>query len=369
MLSRIHIDNFRCLVNFDLKLDRLNLLLGGNGSGKTTVFEVLRRLQQFLAGDINVDAAFPEADLTRWQALPIQQFELEVATGARSYLYELLIEHTPDRRKRRIKRERLTLGGRPLFCFEEGTAQLYHDSFDPGPQYPFDWARSGIGALNPRPDNTLLTRFREEASRFVIVGFWPAAMLAESNQEHRRLSWKCENFVSWYRYLSQEYQGKVIDLVQELRTVLPGFDSFSLRDAGEDVRVLKLLRDVGAALKQTVAFRFDELSDGERILIVLYTLAYGLKGLGYSLFLDEPDNYVCLREIQPWLTALHDACGEGLEQAVLISNHPEVIDYLAGSSGRWFERPDAGPVRVRDEPPATPDGLTASEAIARGWDS
>jgi predicted ATPase len=39
------VDDFRCLVNFELKFDRVNLLLGENGTGKTTEFEVLHRLQ------------------------------------------------------------------------------------------------------------------------------------------------------------------------------------------------------------------------------------------------------------------------------------------------------------------------------------
>ena len=66
MLKRLYVDNFRCLVNFELKLDRVNLLLGGNGTGKSTVFDVLSRLQQFLAGNAKVPGAFPSGDLTRW---------------------------------------------------------------------------------------------------------------------------------------------------------------------------------------------------------------------------------------------------------------------------------------------------------------
>ena len=78
MLTRLYVDNFRCLVNFDLKLDRMNLLLGDNGSGKTTVFYVLRLLQKFLSDQKNVDEIFSSKNLTRWQKFNQQQFELEL---------------------------------------------------------------------------------------------------------------------------------------------------------------------------------------------------------------------------------------------------------------------------------------------------
>jgi predicted ATPase len=114
-------------------------------------------------------------------------------------------------------------------------------------------------------------------------------------------------------------------------------------------------------------YDFSELSDGQRVLVALYTLLFGLKDEGISLFLDEPDNFVALREIQPWLTALTDSCGYGVEQTVLISHHPEIIDYLAPSSGRWFDRDSNGPARVTDKPKAPVDGLKPSEVMARGW--
>jgi len=37
MIKRLYVDNYKCLVNFDLKLDELSLLLGLNGSGKSSV--------------------------------------------------------------------------------------------------------------------------------------------------------------------------------------------------------------------------------------------------------------------------------------------------------------------------------------------
>ena len=391
MLKRIYVNNFRCLVNFELKLDRLNLLLGQNGTGKTSVFDVLHRIQQFVAGNAKVLTVFPSADLTRWLSLgekratgpqgPIgptgdpsysqtagdQRFELDLEFGECNYSYSLAIEHDEDRRKARIKRESLLVDGKTLFDFQDGQAQLFHDDFTPGPEYPFDWSLSGVGVLQPRHDNKQLTRFREEMEKLIIGTVHPMSMSSESRGDERSLSRNMDNFVSWYRYLSQEHQGAMVDLFQELKQVLPGFSSFSLREAGE-AKILKVLLERPGSDGRPIPYDFSELSDGQRALTALYSLLFGLKDEGVSLFLDEPDNFVALREIQPWLAAVADSAGEHVEQAVFISHHPEMIDSLALPHGRWFERDDNGPVRVSDQPRAQVEGLTPSETMARGWE-
>ena len=47
MLTRIYIDNFRCFVNFEYRPARKQLILGGNGTGKSTLLEVLGVLREF----------------------------------------------------------------------------------------------------------------------------------------------------------------------------------------------------------------------------------------------------------------------------------------------------------------------------------
>ena len=270
MLTRLYVDNFRCLVNFELRLDRVNLLLGENGTGKTTVFEVLHRLQQFLDGSAKVAALFPVKDLTRWQTTGVQRFEMNLKVEQAAYAYSLLIEHDEDRRRNRIKAETLLLDGKPLFEFEEGEAQLFHDDFKPGPKYPFDWSQSGIGSLQPRPDNKKLTRFRDEVKKFVIAGPCPVLMSSQSDHDEGTLSRRMENFVSWYRHLSQEHQGAMVTLFQELKNVLPGFSSFSLKESGEDTRVLKVIFERSGGRGKPLSYDFSELSDGQRVLIVEY---------------------------------------------------------------------------------------------------
>ncbi len=159
----------------------------------------------------------------------------------------------------------------------------------------------------------------------------------------------------------------MFQLVQELANVIPGFGSFSLKEAGE-AKVFKVfIKQPGASVREQIPFNFSELSDGQRCLIALYTILFALKDQGASLFLDEPDNFITLRELQPWLNTLKDLIGEGVEQAVLISHHPEIIDQLAIPAGRWFERDPNAPSRVSDQPKAQVDGLKPSEAMARGW--
>ena len=100
----------------------------------------------------------------------------------------------------------------------------------------------------------------------------------------------------------------------------------------------------------------------------MYCLVFLSKSRRTSLFLDEPDNYLAPREIQPWLAAVAEHCGDTLEQAVVVSHHPVTIDYMAGAKGRWFYRDGNGPVRVSNEPQRTVDGISLSETVVRGWD-
>ncbi len=78
----------------------------------------------------------------------------------------------------------------------------------------------------------------------------------------------------------------------------------------------------------------------------MYAALYGMLGPQSLLCFDEPDNFVSLPEVQPWLQALRDLLEQRGGQAIVISHHPEVIDYLATDSAWRFERP-AGVVVAR----------------------
>lgn len=334
---------------------------------KLLYFEAIRRLQRFLTDGVTVEDTFPPSDVTRWLNSPIQTFQLNFILAGQEYGYELRVEHDMHRRLSRVSYEELKCDGRPLFLFSEGTATLFRDDFSTGPQLIFDWSRSGVGAVQPRPENSRLIQFRQALDKLVIVRLNPFAMDAESRKEDMKLGARAENFVSWYRYASSEFGMGTDAFKTELRQSIDNFESLSLVTVGTEAKVLKAHFHRSRDTRDLCDFTFAELSEGQKVMVVLYFLLFGLKGQHYSLFIDEPDNFLALREIQPWIVALTDLIGDGLEQAVLISHHPEIINYLGGSKGRWFFRAESGHARVTDVPPDT-GGLSLSETLARGWD-
>jgi len=367
MLKRIYIDNYKSLVNFELELDRLTILLGENGSGKSTMFEVLRKIQLFIGGVAKVEQLFAYQDRCRWQTSLIQSFEIDfaAANGQGVYKYVLSIEHTIDGERAKVKEEKLSLDGQPLFGFEHGEIQLYNDHFRPGPKFPFDWSQSGLATIYARQDNTKLTQFKEQISKMVIAQIIPSIMSPEASEKGELLPARnLENYVSWYRTISQD-QGLVNRLTQTLRQVLENFDSFRfVPPTGTKVWLEAAFSYDG--MKNLISYQLDELSDGQRMLIALYTLLEAARSGHYILCLDEPENFISLPEIQPWLTALYDMVGDEQFQAILISHHPEAID-LFSSNARWFERPNGLATRVSTLPNAKDEALKVSEIIARRW--
>jgi len=368
MIKRLYIDNYKSLVNFELQLQDLTLLLGPNGVGKTSVLDVMFGVRQLLCGIVKVNdkAIFAMPTLTRWQDRNTQVFELDVVLNEDVFRYRLEVEHEREERKARIASETLRLDTRPLFEFEHGLVHLYRDDHTTGPIFGADWSESALARVPPGHDNHKLTKFLDFMRKVIVCGLHPASFEAESSTEDEVLQRDGRNFSAWYWHVSLERQELVPEFTKALQDVIPGFCSIRMEKVGLDTRALKVKFDQSG---KRYEMRLDEISDGQRALIALYSLVRLAAGQGYTLFLDEPDNYIALAEIQPWLVGLRDACGAEVPQAVVCSHHPELIDYLGGDRGLVLRREISGATTVRpSRDMAIEGGMKLSEVIARGWE-
>ncbi len=369
MIKRLYIDNYKSLVNFELQLQDLTLLLGPNGVGKTSVLDVMFALRQLVSGIVKVNdkSSFPTPTLTRWQSRDKQVFELDAVLDEDVLRYRLEVEHERSNRKARIALETLESEGGPLFRFHLGDVNLYRDDCSQGPAFYADWSESAMARVPPRHDNQKLTKFLEFMRKVIVCGLYPANFETESSTEDAVVQRDGRNFSAWYRHVLLERQELVPKLTEALKEVIAGFYGIRMEKVGLDTRALMVMFD---QFGKRYELRLDEISDGQRALIALYSLVrLAAAGQGYTLFLDEPDNYIALAEIQPWLIELADACGEQVPQAVLCSHHPELIDYLGGDRGLVLRREISGVTIVRpSRDMAIEGGMKLSEVIARGWE-
>lgn len=358
MLERVYIDNVRSFVNFECKPERFSLLLGTNGAGKSALFEVLFALRGFIMGDRGAPEAFPASSHTRWDTRSEQTIELDVLTPQGRCRYRLVLREGD--------------GGEPVVASEKLVAEtgLVVDFSDGQLRYmagapPIPWtrfARSAVGMLDPGTDPALRA-FQEQIAAIWLIRPNPRAM--SGRVDRRRISkapWlepDLSNFAAWYLPMLASKPGSVFKAIQAIQGIVPGLEELFESDGSLAAHIVNE--------GKTSTFSFDELSDGERALVALYVVLHVVAVRGKVVLFDEPDNFLALREIQPWLMELLDrALASDGPQVMLVSHHPEALDLLAPEKGWRMSRVNAGPTRIERFRGA--EGLSPGEAVARGWD-
>lgn len=367
MITRLYANNFRCLVAFDTQFDSFGVLCGPNGAGKSSVFDALDLIRNLATGvaylGIKGEPNVPTLELTNWLDSTVQEFELGITSAGHSFEYLLHIEQVAHYEKPRIVRERASCDGRSLFERDlRGVRFLKAGDAQTG--FPLDWRQAALASIQPAGDRREITALQDALSRLLILRPDPHTMERESEAESKRPDRYLGNLSSWYRSLSlnQEWTDSLRD---SLREVWPDFKSFRLENVGLDAKALQLRFEGSDDTKSGVLF-FDQLSDGEKQLVGLYMVRAALASEAVqTILIDEPDNYVGLAELQPWVLSIRELLDES-HQAIVISHHPEVLSNADENFGRYLWRDNhTSPTRIG--PLKFPSGLTAGEAIARGW--
>lgn len=112
------------------------------------------------------------------------------------------------------------------------------------------------------------------------------------------------------------------EIANILRDVMDGFTNFKFERVSEQNLLLKLRISRPSNSIKPIEYRLGELSDGQKTLIALYTLLYGTKSEDYILCIDEPENFLALPEIQPWLIQLSAILTMKSTSRRIIAFHP-----------------------------------------------
>ena len=366
MITEMYVNNFRCLVAFKATLDSFGVFCGPNGAGKSSLLDALRMLSNLATGNGVLGGTgehdVPRLEFTEWLDSTTQELELSLKAGDHTFEYALHLEQVADFEKPRITHEKALCDGQPLFVRDlEGVRFQKHDGNQTG--FPLDWRQAALAVIQPRGSLGKLELLQEAIKGLLILRPNPCSMERESRAEARHPGLSMGDLTSWYRSLHQEQQWT--DALRDaLQTVWPDFRSFKLVDMGMNAKALQLRFEPEGG-KPLLLF-FGQLSDGERALVALYMVRAALEtGAASTVLIDEPDNFVGLPELQPWVLSMRELLDDE-HQLIMISHHPEVLASSGQENGHYLWRDNhASPTRMG--PLKVPEGMSAGEAIARGW--
>lgn len=368
MLRLLRADNFKCLDGFELRLDGHALLMGLNGSGKSTVVELLDRLRRFwVEGDKSTDC-FPASTRTRWGSQRPQAFEIHLETAGHPLRLGVALGPADKGQPVRIADEDIDGVGISVRRRGDAPIDLGPDPLVPQQLLVPDQLSALPLVLSRFTQLPGALRVMDEAAGFRPFRIEPATMETMAHAPDPVLCFDGRNFSCWLLARERHFPGMYQAIVRRAADVLKGFAGFAFVPEGDQFRLITHWRSTmhaGGGLNGTTrSYDLAELSDGQRLILVLSALVELAAQRELALILDEPDNYVALQEIQPLLLSLMDL---PRVQLIVVSHHPEVIDLMAKDHGYVLAREDdQGPVLVKrwQAPPGTM--LPASELVARG---
>jgi len=304
------------------------LLIGKNGSGKTTVGLALQILQKIARGTNRVGDLVKPTDFARGRTDVPMRFEIEAELGAKIYGYAIAFELPKGFKELRVLEEKLEVVGKAVYTREAAEVRL--DLQDSGntlqrltsaSSFPIDLHLAALPIIQQRVGDPVFI-FKQWLARMLILRPIPSLIGGDSKDETLEPNQEVINFGAWFSGLLASAPSAYAEIDQYLRQVMPDLKDIKNPTAGRDSRslVVQFSSDHGS-----VNIPFEDLSDGEKcFMICALVLAANHGDAQVFCFWDEPDNYLALSEVGHFVLALRKAFQSG-GQFVATSHNPEAI--------------------------------------------
>jgi predicted ATPase len=322
MIRRLHVHNFRCLENFELPVSGQSsvLLIGKNGSGKTTVGFALEILQRIARGTNRVGDLVKPKDLARGREDVPMRFEIELELDAKTYEYVIAFEFPNGFKELRVFEEKLSVSGKPIYTREVAQVHLAKTSQDA--KFLLDWHLVALPVVQEQSTKDPLSIFKQRLAQMLILRPIPSLILGDSTDETLEPKADLTNFAAWFCALTVHYPAAYAKIAEYLKQVMPDLKDIQNPLTGKDSRslIVQFSSDQGS-----LKLPFDDLSDGEKCFMICALVLAANNEYGPVLcFWDEPDNHLALSEVGHFVLALRKSFQSG-GQFIATSHNPEAI--------------------------------------------
>jgi predicted ATPase len=324
MLQRLYIHNFKCLENFELRFDGISnaLLIGKNGSGKSTIRAALEILQAVARGANRVGSLIKPTDFSRGRSDVPMRFEIEVLIDSRKYHYAIALELPEKFKELRVREEVLLFDGVDVFSRKQAQVTLASHTSSPDAKFLVDWHLFSLPIIQETTSSDPLLIFKNWLAHTIILSPIPSVMSGISETETLQPSVSGSNFGDWFSGLLGRFPAAYTDISHYLSDVMPDLKDFQNEIVGKDTKNM-LIRFRQEESEMTIDF--NALSDGEKCFFLCAVVLSASQRYGPLLcFWDEPDNYLAVSEVGFFVVALRRAFGSG-SQLLITSHNPEAI--------------------------------------------
>lgn len=327
MITRLFVNNFRCLDNFELRLPPHSpaVILGKNGVGKSSIGDLLKMLHSIGAGETNVGNLL-EGNEPAKKDKPFS-LEIDMDFSEEKLSYRLSLEYLERADAWRVREESLTCDGVTAYSRDVKAVKVFRNQ-DYTSEFSMNWFSVALPIIQENDAADAIATMKNALSSIVVLKPSPSLMVAESPKPEYHLNADASNYSSWLAGFMAESPYAYMDLVAYIKQVFPDFDHFAYERIGPSSQRLWVTFQ---SESQTSSLPFSCLSDGEKCqFLAAAIIAKTEVECPVICFWDEPDNYITTSEIAYLLPALCHAfssCGQ-----LLIASHSREAILCFGES-------------------------------------
>lgn len=327
MLKRVSIQNFKSLKDVTLDLQKVNLLIGPNNSGKTNFLKALEFFKFGVLQD-DVTAEHQSRDLRFKRSANILSIELTFKREDEElrFLRELVFSDPSPSVEVRSSQ----------LVTKDGIERVKNDQGYPDTQF----LRKQLSELKIyRPDPNKLNQPS------------PVGMLVET------VNADASNLISFLdRMLGNQYRKTVFNRTEsDLNTCVPEFDEINLDDAKPSQELKKQYGDksfkrIGLTnSKQGITYWADELSEGTLYFLALLCII-NQPNPPKLLLLEEPEKGIHPRRIAEIINFIFGLVDDKDIQVIMTTHSPAVVDMFKDmpESVFIFDKDDEGATHVKN---------------------
>lgn len=345
MIKKLYIHNYRCFENFEFSTEeKAVLLIGKNGSGKSTIRDALGIFQKIGRQINNIDHLLSKKDFSKGRINTPIRFELEVLIKEQIYKYNLAFELPKNFSRIRILEENLLLDNEEIFTRKEAQVILYRQKSQS--QFVVDWHLIALPLIHSPIEVDPLSIFKKFLSDMVLLLPIPSQIGGYAKEESLQLTLHADNFAEWLSGILTLYPAAYSLIYDYLKKgPMPDIQDFRGEREGKDSKNWKV---TFSNEKEELSVDFESLSEGEKIYFICATLIAANKFYGpIFCFWDEPDNYILPSEIKHLITELKKSFNTSGQ--IWISSH-DILTIEAFSSNNTFvlrRKSHIEPVRIK----------------------